>query len=125
MLGVIGNPDWIINVGMDWEKGRWGLGWTGRFVGSSSQFSNAARTDVDIIGNEVVVSENEGLADPSQLTTGASFEIDLNASYEVSERLNVYGGVSNLTDKEPFLGSLARPVGPRGRFLFVGVQGTF
>ena len=125
LLGVIGNPDWIINVGMDWEKGRWGLGWTGRFVGSSSQFSNAARTDVDIIGNEVVVSENEGLADPSQLTTGASFEIDLNASYEVSERLNVYGGVSNLTDKEPFLGSLARPVGPRGRFLFVGVQGTF
>ena len=125
LLGVIGTPEWVVNVGMDWEVDKWSVGWTGRFEDSTSQFSNAARTDVDIIDGAVVVSDNDGLADPSQLNTGSSFEIDLNLGYEVSEALNIYGGVSNVTDKEPFLGNLIRPVGPRGRFFFAGVRGTF
>lgn len=125
LLGIIGTPKWIFNVGMDWEVDKLTLGWTGRFEDSTSQFANSARTDVDVVNGAVVVSDNVGLADPSQLNTGSSFEIDLSASYEVSERLNVYGGVSNLTDREPFLGNLIRPVGPRGRFLFAGVRGTF
>jgi len=125
LLGVIGTPEWIFNVGMDWELDKLTLGWTGRFEDSTSLFTNSARTDVDIVDGAVVVSDNVGLADPSQLNTGSSFEIDLNASYEFSERLTLYGGVSNLTDREPFLGSLIRPVGPQGRFLFAGVRGTF
>jgi len=62
---------------------------------------------------------------PSQLFTGSRFEHDVNVSYEFSESLNIYGGVSNLTNEEPFLGNLIRPVGPRGRFFFLGVQGNF
>ena len=124
-MGVIGTPEWVVNVGMDWEYKAVTLGWTGRFEDSTSQFSNAARNDVEIVDGAVVVSDNVGLADPSQLNTGSSFEVDLNAAYEVSEALNIYGGVSNLTDREPFLGNLIRPVGPRGRFFFAGVRGTF
>ena len=125
LLGVVGNPDWIVNVGMDWEKDKLGLGWTGRFVDSASQFSNAARNDVDIVNGAVVVSDNDGLADSSQLNTGSSFEVDLSARYELFDNLGLYGGVSNVFDKEPFLGSLARPVSPRGRFFFIGARGTF
>jgi len=125
LLGVIGIPEWIFNLGVNWEYGDWGVNWTGRFEDSASQFSNSARTDVEIVNGEVVVSENVGLADPSQLNTGSSFEMDISANYEVSEKLELYGGVSNLTDTEPFLGSLARPVGPRGRFFFFGVRGEF
>lgn len=125
LLGVIGVPEWVFNVGVNWEYKKWNVGMTGRFEDSTSQFSNADLIDVDIENGAVVVSDNVGLADPSQLFTGSSFEIDMSVNYEVSDRLGLYGGVSNLTDKEPFLGSLARPVGPRGRYVFFGIQGTF
>lgn len=125
LLGVIGTPEWIFNLGLNWEYNNWNFGATGRFEDSAAQFTNAALTDVVIENGAVVVNDNVGLADPSQLFTGSSFEIDLSVNYEVSEKLGLYGGVSNLTDREPFLGSLARPVGPRGRYFFAGVRGTF
>jgi outer membrane receptor protein involved in Fe transport len=125
LLGVIGNPDWIFNLGVNWQYKQWDVGVTGRFEDSAAQFSNGDLTDVEIVNGEVVVSDNEGLADPSQLFTGNSLEIDASVNYEFSDSLGVYGGVSNLTDRKPFLGSLARPVGPRGRFFFLGVQGKF
>ncbi len=125
LLGVIGIPEWIFNFGVNWEYGKWNVGGTVRFEDSTSQFTNAALTDVEIVGGQVVVSDNEGLADPSQLFTGSSAELDLNVNYEFSEKLGLYGGISNVTDREPFLGSLSRPVGPRGRFFFMGVRGQF
>ena len=124
-LDVIGIPELVWNLGVNWEYKDLRVGASGRFEGSTSRFSNADQNTVEIVNGAVVVSDNEGLVDPSQLNTGSSFEIDLNASYDVSESFNIYGGVSNLTDKEPFAGSLFRPVGPRGRFFFAGVRGTF
>lgn len=125
LLGVIGTPEWIFNMGINWQLDKWTLGWTGRYEDSAAQFSNAALTDVEIINGAVVVSDNVGLADPTQLFTGNGFEQDLNVNYDHSEKFGVYAGISNFTNVEPFLGSLARPVGPRGRFFFVGVRGTF
>ena len=125
LLGVVGTPEWIFNLGINWDLGKWSLGWTGRFEDSAANFSNAALTDVEIVDGAVVVSDNVGLADPSQLFSGSGFEQDFNVNYDFSEKFSFYGGVSNFTDQEPFLGSLARPVGPRGRFFFLGVRGTF
>ncbi len=125
LLGVVNNPELILNLGINWELGKWNVGWTGRFEDSALQFSNAAATDVEIVDGKVVVSDNVGLADPSQLFTGNGFEQDFSVNYDFSERLGFYGGVSNFTDQEPFLGRLTRPVGPRGRFFFLGVRGTF
>ena len=89
------------------------------------QFTNAAATDVVIENGAVVVRPNENLADPSQLTTGTGFEQDLSFSYDVLDNVQFFGGVNNLTDQEPFLGSLSRPSSPRGRFFFLGVSGSF
>ena len=73
----------------------------------------------------VVVSENTGLLDPSQFRTGNAFEHDFNFSYNVLDNIQLFGGVNNVFDREPFLGSLARPVSPRGRFFFLGFSGEF
>lgn len=125
LLGVIGVPDWIVNLGVNWEVGKLNLGWRGRFEDSTLQFSNATATDVEIVNGAVVITPNANLADPSQLTTGTGFEQDLTFSYDVLDNVQFFGGVNNLTDQEPFLGSLARPSGPRGRFFFLGVSGSF
>jgi len=125
LLGVIGIPEWIVNFGATWTVDKLTVGWRGRFEDSTLQFSNAAATEVEIVDGAVVVMPTENLADPSQLTTGSGFEQDISISYDFTDRLQVYGGVNNLTDLKPFLGSLARPVGPRGRFFFLGVAGSF
>jgi outer membrane receptor protein involved in Fe transport len=125
LLGVVGIPEWIVNVGVNWDLDKLNIGWNGRFEDSTLQFSNAAATDVVIENGAVVVRPNANLADPSQLTTGTGFEQDVNISYDFSDKFQIYGGINNLTNTEPFLGTLVRPVGPRGRFFFVGVSGSF
>jgi len=54
--------------------------------------------------------------------TSEVFVFDVNGSYEFSETLSVYGGVNNIADKDPFSTQTAWPVGPRGRFVFLGVN---
>ncbi|NQX94660.1 MAG: TonB-dependent receptor, partial [Erythrobacter sp.] len=75
-------------------------------------------------GDQVVVLPNVGIADPSQLFTGSGFEHDFSISYEATDSIQVFGGVNNVFDRQPFNGVGARPVGPRGRFFFLGVSGT-
>lgn len=123
--GNASQPEWIINFGINWDFQDWKIGWRGRFTDSVLNFSNAAVTDVEIVDGAIVVSPNTGLADPSQLTTGSAFEQDLNVSYDLRDDIQIFGGVNNLTDRKPFLGQLARPVSPRGRFFFLGVAGSF
>ena len=65
-------------------------------------------------------SGNPLFVDPSQ--TGSSWVHDLNFSYYVSDSLNLYGGLNNVFDRKPYLGSLSRPAGPRGRFGFIGFK---
>lgn len=125
LLGVLGTPEWIVNFGINWDFDRFNIGWRTRWEDSTLRVSNAAATDVEIVDGEVVVSPNEDVADPSQLFTGDGFEHDLYVSYEAMDSLEIYGGINNVFDREPFLGSFARPVGPRGRFFFLGVSGSF
>ena len=125
LLNVVGVPDVIINFGINWDLDRLNVGWTGRFVDSSLQRSNASSFTAAIENGAVVVGPNVGFLDPSQLKTGSALTHNINVSYDASDDIQVYGGVSNLTDRKPFLGSLTRPVGPRGRFFFVGVSGSF
>lgn len=125
LLNVVGVPEWVINFSVNWDFDRWGFGWRTRFEDSTLQVSNNAATDVEIVGSEVVVSPNPGVLDASQLFTGNGWEHDFTVSYEAFDNLEIYGGVNNVFDEEPFLGSLARPVSPRGRFFFLGVSGQF
>lgn len=125
LLNVIGVPDLIINFGINWDLDRLSIGWNGRYVDSSLQRSNSASFVAAIEGDSVTVTQNEGLLDLSQFKTGSALEHNINVSYDVTDDIQLYGGVNNLTDRKPFLGSLVRPVGPRGRFFFVGVSGSF
>ena len=47
---------------------------------------------------------------------------DVNASYEFNDQIRFYGGVNNIADRDPFSTETAWPVGPRGRFFFLGVN---
>jgi iron complex outermembrane receptor protein len=72
-----------------------------------------------LISNQQIAG-NPLFVDPSQ--TGDSWVHDFNFTYDINERTNIYGGLNNAFDQSPYLGSLSRPAGPRGRFGFVAVN---
>ena len=47
---------------------------------------------------------------------------DLSMSYDWNEEIQVYGGIQNVTDEEPFFTEQAWPVSPLGRYFFVGLS---
>jgi iron complex outermembrane receptor protein len=109
-VGEFGFPEWIVNARANWMIGDLTLSWQGRWEESqllpglaNQQFAN-----------------NPIFADPSQ--TGDSWTHDFNFAYIFTQSINMYGGLNNAFDQEPYLGSLSRPAGPRGRFAFVAVN---
>jgi iron complex outermembrane receptor protein len=109
-VGEFGFPEWIYNVNASWTISDWRLSWAGRY--EDSQLLNLI-SNQQIAGNPLFV-------DPSQ--TGDSWVHDFNFTYDINERTNIYGGLNNAFDQSPYLGSLSRPAGPRGRFGFVAVN---
>lgn len=126
-LGEFGNPEWIANLGVTWNKDAFTLGWTGRF--ESSQLSpgvdNIEVVDVVIEGGKVVVKPDNGFVPLVQRDTGSSMVSDFFGSYDFSDKFSLYGGINNAFDRDPYLGSLVRPIGVRGRFFYVGIRGSF
>ena len=59
------------------------------------------------------------------ITVYPSLVSDFFASYDFSEKFSLYGGINNALDREPYLGSLVRPAGVRGRFFYLGLRGKF
>lgn len=45
---------------------------------------------------------------------------DLSASYNFNDNMQLYGGIKNLTEEEPFITDFSFPVSPRGRYFFIG-----
>ncbi|HRE45142.1 MAG TPA: TonB-dependent receptor [Terricaulis sp.] len=106
-------PEWIINFGADWSVGKLTLGWSGRY-------------ESDQLAPGIEPQDLQNDPDYADITsTGSSWVHNLSASFEYSERIQLFGGVNNVTEEEPYIGTLGRPAGPRGRFFFAGVNAKF
>jgi len=108
--GEFSYPEWILNARASWTIGDLRLGWAGRW--EESQLLSG-------VSNQQI-NANPLFADPSQ--TGDSWVHDFNFNYTFSESINVYGGLNNAFDQSPYLGTLSRPAGPRGRYGFLAVN---
>jgi len=93
-----------------WEKLR--LGWNGRF--ESEQLATGVSND-DLESNPDFVNIPK---------TDNSVVHDFTGSYFFTERFELFAGINNAFDEEPFIGALSRPTGPRGRFFFAGLNVT-
>lgn len=100
-------PEWSGNLTLSWARGPWDAALQTSY--QSEQFA-AEIEDFEDLGEAGFFDE--------------IFILDLNGSYEFSDSLRFYGGINNLTDEEPFSTQTAWPVGPRGRFFFLGAVYT-
>ncbi len=112
-LEQLGVPEQIVNYTLNWDRDAIGIAYQVRW--QSSQFNSGINPE-DVEGNAL-------FADP--LRTGSAFVHDLSFRFDVTEKAMLTGGINNLTDEEPFLGTYIRPVDTLGRTFFVGLQAIF
>jgi iron complex outermembrane receptor protein len=112
-LGQLGVPENIVNYNLNYYRENLSISYQVRW--QSSQF-NSGVTPEDVAGNPI-------FADP--LNTGDAFVHDMSFRFDVTDFASITGGINNLTNEEPFLGTYIRPVDTLGRTFFLGVQGVF
>ncbi len=111
-LGEIQRPEWAANLTLTWDRGPFGLGFQTSYQGEQA-----------LQGVEIEAIE-DGVFTPEDAIADETYIFDVFGSFTASESLEFYGGVNNIADEEPFRTNEAWPVGPRGRFFFVGVRYT-
>jgi outer membrane receptor protein involved in Fe transport len=70
----------------------------------------------------MVAVEDIGTVYDRRAIEGEVFFHGLSMACDWNEEIQVYGGVQNVTDEEPFFTERAWPVGPLGRYFFVGLS---
>ncbi len=108
-LQELGAPEWAGLFTGSWNRGPFSLTYRMQYIGEQAVAGVIQIERIDLEFGEA------GWADEY-------FVHDLSANFQVNDQINVYGGVNNLTNEEPYLASSAYPVSGMGRFYFLGVK---
>lgn len=107
-LGEMKRPELAGTISLDWSRGDWLVGWQSQYWGEQ-------------LLNFVEIENAEALFGPS-VTMDEFWQHDLSGRYLLNDKVMIYGGISNITDKEPFITEFAFPVSARGRFFYLGID---
>ena len=108
-LGETGNPEWQANGAVSLGYGPLTIGYRLQWIDSQG----LAGTDITRTGTT--------LAGPAGFIDDV-FIHDASFDLEVNDQFNLYGGVNNFTNVEPYPTNSAYPVSPYGRYFFLGVR---
>jgi len=106
--GEMQSPEWAGNISARWSGSSFSFGYSAQYIG-------------DQLHRLVEVNEELSF---DNARTGTKWIHNLSADYSISDRYQVYGGVQNLTDEEPFMTQPSFPTSPRGMYFFFGVTAT-
>lgn len=104
-VGELQVPELSGNLTLTWDRGPLSLAFQTNYLDEQSV---AEIEDIGLYGDGAFFD--------------SSYIFDVSANYEYSDTTTFYGGVNNLTNEEPYSTQTAWPVGPRGRFFFLGVR---
>ncbi|MBT6208402.1 MAG: TonB-dependent receptor [Woeseia sp.] len=107
-LGEINRPDLAGNVLLNWTNGDMRFGWQSQYMGEMLYGGIEVETAELLYGRSVFQE--------------ATWQHDINASYNLNDKAMIYGGIKNVTEESPFRTENAFPFSPRGRFFFIGVD---
>lgn len=110
-LGETGFPEWSGVGSATWSNGPYSLTYRLQYIGEQA-----------LAGVEI---ERQDVEFGPTATAPEYFVHDVSFSIDATERFTFYGGVNNLTDKEPYLNRASYPVSPVGRFFFLSARAKF
>ena len=107
-LGELQRPEFAANGFFNYRRGPFAFTWQTQFLDEQGLRSVEIETVETVFGPA-------GIAD-------AVFIHDLNASYQISDQFQLYGGINNVLNRDPFITEQAFPVSPLGRYFFAGIN---
>jgi outer membrane receptor protein involved in Fe transport len=107
-LGEIQRPEWAGRGTVTLGYGGFRLGYTLQYVGEQGLRAVEVETAAAEFGAAGFVNE--------------SYIHDLSFSYDINDATQLYGGINNFTDEEPFITEQAYPVSGLGRYFFFGIN---
>lgn len=106
-LGEINRPRLAGNVTFDWS-------WKELSVGVQTRYQSKQL---------LRFVEIQNLSDYGNvIQQDKSYVTNLSFNYVIRENVDVYGGVNNITNEEPFITNYAYSASIRGRFVFLGMN---
>lgn len=111
-LGDREAPEWQVNLDVTWTFRDLQLNYGLNYFDKTRRYS------------QVTIANEPDYVEPGYFRYDARLTHDIQARYQVSDQLNVYGGINNFTNQEPEPDAYTYPVSPLGRFFYVGVRAT-
>lgn len=99
-------PEWQASLDVSWE-------WRDLFVNYGYNWFDETRR---------FEGRPDDYIDPRYANYSARSTHDVQVRYNVNERTAVYGGVNNIGDQQPDRGLTDYPVGPLGRYFYLGLN---
>ena len=110
-LGELQRPEWAGNFNATVGRGPVQVRYQMQYIGEQALRSVEIETIDQLYGPA-------GMADETYLH-------DISVSWNVNDQYQLYGGINNIGDENPFITELAFPVSPIGRFFFLGLSADF
>lgn len=107
-LGEIQRPEWSANGMIQFNRGPLTARWSTMYQ--------------DEQGLRAVEIESVDVTYGDAGITSDVWVHDISGSWDFGDSWQLYGGVNNLTDEDPFITEQAWPVNPRGRYFFLGIN---
>jgi iron complex outermembrane receptor protein len=107
-VGRPGSPEWIASVDVTWEVGNLLVNY------GYTHYSETIRIDPDVI------AADPDFADSRFFNYSALTRHDVQARYNINDSVTVYGGINNLFNQQPDMGSTSQPIGAQGRYMYLG-----
>ena len=83
--------------------------------------------ETDRFESEIIAGDPD-YSDPKYFKVKAKWEHNLNASFDITDNVNLYAGINNLFDEKPAFGygsNASYPVSAMGRYFYAGARVNF
>jgi outer membrane receptor protein involved in Fe transport len=125
-VGYVGAPKWQANLDVTWQWKNLLVNYGFNWFDETKRFTDERR------------ASNPTYVEDRYWTYKARATHDIQAQYDLMDRYSLYGGINNFTDQRPDRGTTGlestgaaaftegpTPVGPLGRFFYLGVKARF
>jgi outer membrane receptor protein involved in Fe transport len=106
-------PKYTVNSDLTWNLGRFTLNYHLLWFDKTLRFSN------------LETSTNPDITLPQYIWVKAHWQHDIYASVDVAKKFTLFGGVNNLFNQQPAIGTSRYPVDSVGRFFYAGAKVRF
>jgi outer membrane receptor protein involved in Fe transport len=115
-LGELQRPEWAGRGAVTADFSGFSLTWSTTYLDAQG----LRAVEIETVGD----TGTDTFSRANGLSSDA-FIHDISFNYEFSDNIDIYGGVNNVFDRQPFVTEQAFPVSPVGTFFFLGARANF